>query len=134
MPADNAVAFARMQGAIDLLAKLGTLPEDVAAAAVEPFKQEMLANIAAQRTPNGKAWQPGAKGQPVLVNAGKALKVTSRGPVLTATLTGPEARHHLGIAKGHVRRQILPGRGSLGGISKILKRIATARFKAATHG
>jgi hypothetical protein len=130
MSVDNTEAFNMLQGAIDAMAAVGRLPVDIAAAAVDPLRAELLGNIAAQRSPNGKAWPPGKQGQPVLVNAGKALKVTSNGPTLTAVLSGPEARHHLGIVNGHKRRQILPGRGSLGGVAQILQRIAKQKCAA----
>lgn len=123
-----------LQGAIDALGRVGALPAAVAAAAAEPLKAEILGNIAAQRSPNGKAWPPGKEGQPVLVNAGKALKVSSTGPTLSAVLTGPEARHHLGIVNGAKRRQILPARGSLGGVAKILQAVAAKQWGIATHG
>src|SRR4051812_42441468 len=100
MGADNTAAFARLQKAIDKLRRLGALPDQVAADAVEPFRAMMLDNIAAQRAPSGKPWPSSVSGAPVLLKAGKALKVTSRGPVLQATLTGPEARHHLGAVWG----------------------------------
>jgi hypothetical protein len=129
MASDNSAAFARLQEAIDGLASLDVLADDVAAAAVDPFRAELLGNIAANRSPGKNDWQPSKSGKPVLLGAGKALEVGSSGPVLWARLTGPEARHHLGAVKGAVRRQILPGRGSLGGISKILKRIATAEWR-----
>ena len=123
----NDAAFVKLQGAIDAFAALGRLPDELAAAAVVPLRQLLTANIAAQRAPSGVAWQPGAQGQPVLTGAAKALTVTSAGPTLTATLTGPEARHNSGAVKGKVKRQILPSRNSLGGVAKILQKIAAKK-------
>jgi hypothetical protein len=130
----NATAFANMQKAIDTMAKIGRLPQDVAAAAAPLLEKQLLANIAAQRGPDGKAWQPSANGAPVLLNAGKSLKVGSTGPTLWARLYGVEARHHLGAVKGGVRRRILPRRDSMKGVSKILQQVARQKWEAATNG
>lgn len=128
----NDAAFEQLQAAIDRLAALGTLPADVAAAAVDPLRAQLVANIAANVSPSGKAWQPGADGQPVLLNAAKALTVTSNGPTLTARLVGPEARHNNGSARGKVKRQILPSRNALGGVAKILHAVALQQWRKAT--
>lgn len=130
----NATAFAKLQAAIDTMAAIGRLPEDVAAAAVAPLRKELLANIAAQKGPDGKAWAPSVSGAPVLVNAGKSLTVGSTGPTLWARLDGVEARHHLGAVKGGIRRRILPRRDSMKGVAKIMHRIAKQKWEAATNG
>jgi len=125
----NDAAFAKLQKAIDAFAELGRFPEELAAAAVEPLRAQLTANIAANVAPSGKAWQPGAQGQPVLLGAAKALSVSSSGPTLTAKLTGPEARHNSGAVKGKIKRQILPSRNSLKGVAAILQKIVKQKAK-----
>lgn len=105
---DNGAAFAALDAAIRGARKLGNIAKDVAPAVARELRTELLANIAAQRGPDGKAWPPGAGGKPVLQGAGKALDVRAVGTVVVAALTGPEALHHMGAARGGIARPILP--------------------------
>jgi hypothetical protein len=61
-------------------------------------------------SPDGTPWQKTKAGEQPLQNAAKALTVVAVGNTVVATLRGPEALHHLGAVKGHIRRQILPTR------------------------
>lgn len=70
-------------------------------------------NIARGVGPDGVAWEPTEEGKRPLRRAAKALEVRAVGTVVVATLTGPEARHHLGAVRGGVRREILPTGGSI---------------------
>ena len=130
----NAAAFEKLQAAIDMMAKVGRLPEQVAAACVEPLRRETLANIAANRDPNHRPWPVSLSGGPVLLNAGKSLEVGNTGPTLWARLYGVEARHHLGAVKGGVRRRIIPRRDSMRGVAKIFTRVSKQKWKEATSG
>ncbi len=130
----NVEAFSALQGAIDGLAALGALPSDVAAAAVEPLRKLLTANIEEGVAPNGKPWPLTADGKKALRNAAKALTVKSSGATIIATLTGVEARHNFGNVKGKVKRQILPTRNSIGGVAKILQQISAAKFAERTGG
>lgn len=98
----------------DMIDKLRSLPElgkraapDVAVA----VRESILETIRAGTDAEGKAWEPRKEdgGKP-LVGAASAVKVAATGSRIFARVTGPEARHHLGRAKGGVRRGIIPTR------------------------
>jgi hypothetical protein len=76
----------------------------------EAVEAELLRQISAGTDPEGKAWKPREAGGKALATAGKALVVVPMGTRIFARLSGHVARHHLGIGKGGVQRQILPGR------------------------
>jgi len=58
--------------------------------------------------PDGKPWKPTQAGTPPLKNAGAALTIKLKGKCIIWTLTGVEARHHLGAVRGKVKRPIIP--------------------------
>ena len=128
----NDQAFKQLQGAIERLAELGALPAVVAAAAVDPLRAQLTANIDAGVGPGGKAWPLTADGRKALRNAAAALTVSSSGPTLIATLTGVEAKHNYGKVKGKIKRQILPTRGTIGGVAKILQAVAVQKWREMT--
>lgn len=109
MSEPDLTAFSRWTEAIEGLDKL---PADAARAAAATLERELRANVAAGRAPDGTAWPATAQGTRALTNAGQALAITTAGTRVTATVTGPEALHDQGLARGRVRRQILP-RGEL---------------------
>jgi len=98
----------------DMVAKLrGLTPKirealpEVAFAVGQVFRE----NIAAQRGPDGTPWPATKDGAPALVHAADALTVQVVGGTVLATITGPDARHHLGLGRGRVKRPILPTKG-----------------------
>src|SRR5690242_21841644 len=103
-----------MSGEDDLNAmirKLRALPrvvEDALPEAAKELEKVIAGNVAAQRGPDGKPWQKAKDGAPVLLEAMKNVTVRAIGRVLLARVVGPEARHHLGIARGRVKREIIP--------------------------
>lgn len=95
----------------DIINRLRALPrivEEVAPELARELHEVIASNIARQQGPDGTPWPPGKEHDDVLVNAAKNLDVRAVRNVIVATLRGPEARHHLGIARGRVRRPILP--------------------------
>lgn len=75
----------------------------------EVVEAELLRQIAAGTTPDGQAWQAREDGGKPLATAGKSLAVVAIGTRVFARLRGHIARHHRGIARGSIQRQILPG-------------------------
>lgn len=101
----------------DMIARLRELPdlaERVADDIAAVIDEELQRTIAAGTTPEGKPWERTKQGKQPLQYAGRpgTLNVASVGRVIYVRLTGPEARHHTGRARGQVRRQIIP-RGQL---------------------
>lgn len=94
------------------ITRLRTLPvrlrREAPPLVAKALDEQLRANIAAGRAPDGTPWAKTKKGEQALVNADKALAVTARGSVVFAKLTGPEALHNYGQVSGKVRRQILP--------------------------
>jgi hypothetical protein len=74
------------------------------------LQADIETSIEANRGPDGKRWELTKAGYLPLKNAAKALTVVATANTIVATLKGPEALHHLGAARGHVKRQILPTR------------------------
>ena len=96
-----------------MLAKLRQLPELAERAAPEVahvVREELERQISKGTDPNGKAWKKTLDGRQPLIGAAKALGVTAIGPRVIAVLRGPEARHHLGRARGGIVREVLPGK------------------------
>lgn len=107
--ANNAAARARLlQLAQDLRALPRAMAEKVAPVGAKKLLEILQGNIAAQRGPDGEPWPAGKDGQAVLTGAGKALDVHAEGTVILARVSGPEALHHMGRARGHIVRQMIP--------------------------
>ncbi len=103
--ADNELnrMIAQLRGIPDLVEKI--LPE-----VADECHAVIADNIAAQVGPDGTRWPMSKNLEPVLVNAAQAVTASAIGNVILIRVTGPEARHHLGIAKGKVKREIIPTR------------------------
>lgn len=130
MARDNGQAFAEMQGWIEKLNQLGDLPTEVAKDVAPVLDAKIKANIAAGVDPGGKPWPLTKDGRKPLTNAGAALTVRAISSVVQAKLVGHVALHHLGAAKGNIRRQILPSSGLPQPMTAAVKTIATKRFNA----
>jgi hypothetical protein len=105
---DNADALAALDAVIEAARNLQHAPEALAKAIAPELRKEIEGNIAAGRDPEGNAWPKTKAGEKPLKNAAKALAVRTSGATVIAEITGPEALHHLGLARGHVQRRILP--------------------------
>lgn len=105
--ADGARQLAEM---IAKLRAIGEMPTQAAPRVAQALEAELLGNIAAGRGPDGQAWQLKADGGKPLATAGKSLRVRAVGPVVVASIAGAVVRHHLGTARGHIVRRILPSR------------------------
>ncbi len=107
------------------------LCEDAAPEVAEAVRSEIEKTIAAGTTADGQAWQPTQKGKTPLRNASKALRVAAVGSSIVVKISGPEARHHLGRAKGGIQRPIIPNEGIPAPVSSAIKRVLSERFSDA---
>jgi len=134
MARDNGQAFAELQRWIDQVNSLGELPSEVAKDIAPVLDSEIKKNIAAGVDPAGKPWPLTKEGKKPLTNAGAALTVKAISSVVQAKLEGHVALHHLGAAKGNVRRQILPSSGLPQPMTAAVKRVAVDRFNKHMKG
>jgi len=98
-----------LQQMIDHLREVGRSIEDTAADIAPALQGEIESSIAAACAPDGTPWQPTLRGTAPLRNAGEVLGVAAIGTKVIARVTGVEARHHHGTARGGIARPILPG-------------------------
>lgn len=94
-----------------MIKALQDLPKAVEASAIDVGKAlegELTAQIAAGKGPDGQAWKARKDGGQPLQHAAKAVTVTVSGTAIVASLESPEARHHFGLAKGGIKREVLP--------------------------
>lgn len=115
----NDAAFAALQAQIRRLERLPVAITEAAPEVADALHVELDAQIAAGTDPDGTPWQPTLAGKRPLQNASASLTVRAIGNVILAKLTGPTALHHMGQARGGVRRQVLPS-------SKMPSRITNA--------
>lgn len=128
MAAGNASGFAALDAMIGRLRAVRGLARAAAPAIAEELERELAANIDAGVGPDGESLKPTAKGDRPLKHAVRALSVKAVGTVILARLTGPEAKHHLGIARGHIARRILPTRKIPSPVTASIGRILSAKF------
>jgi hypothetical protein len=132
--ADNTAAELALQQHIARVRALGSIARDVAPAAADELKAQLEQQIAAGQTPDGQALQRTADGRVPLRNAARSLTVRAIGTAVLARLVGPSAMHHLGIAAGRIRRQILPTRKLPDRMIEALKRVAEQHFNRTMGG
>lgn len=134
MSDDNADAFSALDAQIARVQSLETAPQEIAKEGAKELDAIIRANILKGQAPDGTAWSPTKSGEPALRGAGKALSTTAQGTVIVASLEGPEALHHLGFAKGGVKRQILPTRALPGAMVQALKAVADRVLRRKLEG
>lgn len=122
--------FAELEAQIARLQRVAELPRLAAPDVAEALQEELEAQIARGQGPDGEAWAPRQEdgGQP-LRGAAQALGVAAVGTTVIARLKGPEARHHLGRAKGGIVRRILPVQGIPDPMTRAIKRVVTEKFE-----
>jgi hypothetical protein len=127
--AESKIAMgAELERMIAKVRALGTIAEDTAPKVAIALVEVLSENIAAARGPGGRAWQLKQDGGAPLRNAARALSAAAEGTVALVRLTGPEVLHHLGAAKGRIRRQILPGRKLDAPAVEAIRRVVDKRF------
>lgn len=90
------------------LRKLGDAVDDIADDSATFINKRMVKDIVASKSPTGEKWIPTKKGQKPLKNAASALKVSAIGSTIVIRVTGPEALHSRGNARGGIVRKIVP--------------------------
>ncbi len=132
---DNTAAFAALDAQIQRLRQVSAATPEIAREVADEFRRILVSNIKAGRGPEGQPWPPRkADGGRALVNADKALEVEAIKNAVVATLTGPIAKHDLGVARGRVRRPILPTRKLPGPVVIAIKRVVDRRLKETIDG
>lgn len=116
----------RMVATLKTLDKLGAKAADDVAHVVEA---ELRRTIAAGTTPDGKQWEPTEAGERPLRNAAAALGIAAVGSTVYVRLTGPEARHHKGRARGGIVREIIPTRGIPDVMAGEIRAVLAEHFK-----
>lgn len=124
----NAAGFAALDAMIDRVRRVPELVREAAPEVAAEVERELVANIAAGRAPDGTAWEPTKEGGRPLANAAKALSVRAVGSVVLMTVSGPEAKHHLGLARGKVKRRIILTRGIPSPMASAMRKVFARRF------
>jgi hypothetical protein len=86
----------------------GALGEEVAPDVARIVEADLRRSIAQGQSPDGEKWQDKRDGGRPLANAAGALGVAAVGGTVYVRLTGPEARHDQGRARGGIVRQVIP--------------------------
>jgi len=121
----------------DMIARLrglGKAARDAVPEIAEECRKVIATNVAAQRGPDGEPWPKSKDRRPVLVDAAKNMSAQAVGGAALLVLNGPEARHHLGIARGKVLRRILPSKGIPAPMAEAIRRLLERRLDAAAKG
>jgi hypothetical protein len=121
----------RMVVSLKTLDKLGEKAAEDVARVVE---SELRRTIAAGTTPDGKPWQPTEAGERPLRNAAGALGIAAVGSTVYVRLTGPEARHHKGRARGGIVREVIPTRGIPDAMAEHIRAVLAEHYERHMRG
>lgn len=101
-----------LQQLIDRVGAVESLANRVAPLAARKISAVIKANCDAGQDPYGKPWPARKKdGGRALRNAADAVRVAALDKTVVMAVTGKEAIHDLGQAKGGIQRTILPEAG-----------------------
>lgn len=120
-----------LQSIIDSLGKMETLVADSMPALSAAVRAEVERTITAGTTAYGEQWQATKKGERPLRKAAAAVTVTPVNKTIYITLSGPEARHHLGRVKGKIKRGIIPERGLPSAMANSMRAVLERAFSDA---
>jgi hypothetical protein len=127
--ANNSAGFAALDAHIARLRALGSdFVRKSAPAIATAAEAETKTQLASGQSPSGKAWQPTKEGRRPLPNAGRTLTVRAIGTVILWKVTGHEALHNEGRAKGKVTRRMLPTGRLSAPVVAAIKRVLGERF------
>jgi hypothetical protein len=126
--------YTAMQSMIAKLRKLGQSAATIAADIAPALREELEANIAAARSPDGTPWKPTQAGTAPLRGAASALGVAAVGTKVLAAVRGIEARHHYGTVKGKIARPLLPTAELPAQLVELVTRVAQKRFRMIMGG
>jgi hypothetical protein len=100
---------AELQGMLDVLKTIPEIARKSAPDVADVVRDYLKGTASAGTSPIGQPWLPRkADGKRALADAADAIRVGAVGTSIVVILSGPEALHHRGGAKGGVRRQIIP--------------------------
>ncbi len=126
--------FAQLDGMIERLRALPGLAERAAPAVADAVREELQRTISAGTSADGKPWAPKADGSKPLANAAGALGVAAVGKRVIVRLRGPEARHHLGWARGGKERPIIPTDAIPPAMTRRIKAVLAEEFAKSMAG
>jgi hypothetical protein len=133
----NASGFVALDAFCDKLRSCATLDHDAAEEVAEALEAKTRSNIAEQRDPYGHLWRPSSDENPMLVNAMGAISIDAVGTKITFHVSGVEARHHVGSARGYhggsaglggFRRSLIPFSKLPGPYKAIIREVLAKRF------
>jgi hypothetical protein len=140
--ADNAQGFAALDAMLDSLRRVESLGKDSASDVADALHAKVEANVAAQQDAYGHDWFPSKLGA-VLKNAAAAVSCVAKGDKVVMVVSGVEARHHVGSARGYrggsaklggFRRSLIPFKSIPGPMKAVIREVLVKHFNAATGG
>lgn len=97
--------------------------------------QELRRTISAGEAPDGKPWRLTQGGDVPLTDAMSAVKIHTRDTRVTVVVSGPEAWHNSGFARGGIRRRVIPGERRLPpAYAQAMSRAISETFKRILSG
>lgn len=122
--------FAELDAMIARIRELPMLAKSAAPDVARAVQAELHRTISAGTTPDGKPWAPTQAGGKPLAGAADALTVVAVGSTVIVKLRGPEARHHLGWARGGIERPIIPSKTIPPAMAQAVKAVLVKHFEA----
>lgn len=126
--------FAQLQAMRSMLNRFGDLPKRAAPVVATELERVTRDHIARGVDPDGKPWPLTKDGNVALQTAGRGLSSRAVGTVAIVRLEGKAVLHHLGAARGGIKRQILPGRRLPPEYVQTIKRTLVAQFRELQGG
>lgn len=120
---------AKLDAQIKKLRELGGMVDRAAPAIAKAVEGELRANVAAGVGPDGEPLTRTKDGRQPLERAGRAITVRALGTVILAKVSGHHALHHLGRARGGVRRPLIPTAKIPDPVTKAITKTLTAEFR-----
>jgi hypothetical protein len=109
--------------------KQGALPE-----VAQALDEDIHEQAGAGRAPDGSTWQPKQDGGQPLVGVENDVDVSVVGSVVLVKLTGKFVRHHRGMARGGIRRQVIPTRKVPDAVVRAISKALAKSFQASARG
>lgn len=131
----NTAGFAALDR---MISAIEALPRDLVKQSVPEIarvaKAEVSANVAAGHAPDGTAWKPTKEGKRALQNAAAHVTATAIDTAIIFEVSGVEAKHHKGRAKGGERRPIIPVRSIPQPLNVAIKKVLGKHFRQIVSG
>jgi len=126
---DNAAAMAEMQRWVAKIRSLPNFARQVAPLVAEKLHENLSANLTAQQAPSGAPWKPAKDGRTMFQSAPGKLQTKASGTVIEAKIKDRVLfRHHAGIARGRIERQMLPSKTVPQPVSDAIKAVLSEKF------